>query len=141
MESASDTRRAIILGKNLQARAGLGKASAKLEIDEILDSLTRNQDRKMFDLDPLPKPEPDNQSTENSPASGLLEAAVARRRLAVEAWRNGSKFSDSERLPLRSELVDSVIAWEKLTGELFAGIENRASFGLSDRPGERLANG
>jgi hypothetical protein len=122
----AESHKAIIIGKALQGRANGGNANAKRELAEILAGLTRDQDRKAFGLDLLPGNGPDNQ-----PEPGLLVIAQARRQRAVEAWKGSDQSAE-----FQSELVNAVIEEEKLTGECWSGINDRASYGLSDRPGE-----
>lgn len=136
MERAKQTRRAIILGQTIQAMADAGDADAKRAMDKVLAGLRRKQDRDAFDLEPLPDPGPDNRPAKNPPGSGLLAAAEARRALAVEAWKVGNKTPDASRL--QADLAYAIADCEKLTGECWTAIssQDRASFGLSDRPGE-----
>lgn len=128
MEEARQTRRAIIIGKTIQSMADSGDAEAKLMVDRILAGLKRDQDRKAFDLEPLPEPRPE---PDNQPEPGLLVIAQARRQRAVEAWKGSDQSAE-----FQSELVNAVIGEEKLTGECWSGIKDRSRYGLSDRPGE-----
>jgi hypothetical protein len=143
LEKAMRTRQAVILGEALRGMAKSGDVAAELMVNKIMAGLKRKQDRIAFGLEPLPEPEPepgpgpdiqpepDNQPAANSSEPDLdvraLDARVSR---AVDAWNNGSKSAE-----LQSEFVDAVVAFETLTGRLFAGIEDRPAFGLSDRPG------
>jgi hypothetical protein len=128
----AESHKAIIIGKALQSRANNGNANAKRELAEILTGLTRDQDRKAFGFDLLPELEPDNQP-EPEPEPGLLVIAQARRKRALEAWKGNDQSAE-----LRSEMVNSIIAEEKLTGKCWENLplNERADWGLSDRPGE-----
>jgi hypothetical protein len=143
----ADDRRAIIIGKSLQDRASRDK-DAKQLLDAIIAGLVRDQDRKMFDLDPLPKPEPDaapvDPVAQPAPAappasrpspSERANALSDRLDRAVTAWKAGPQT-----LELKAELAAVVVEYETLTGKLFTGMapEARASFGLGQSPGERL---
>jgi hypothetical protein len=138
MERAKQTRTAIIAGEAIRAMVNSGHANANLVWDEMLAGLKRDQDRKAFDLEPLP--EPDNQPAANSsepePESDLdvrvLKDRVSR---AIGAW-NAPGINRADVKPLEDELVDSVVALEKATGKCYSGIKDRSVFGLSDRPGE-----
>ncbi len=130
----AENHKAIILGKALQSRANNGNANAKRELDEILAGLTRDQDRRAFGLEPLPEPEPEPEpEPDNQPEPGLLVIAQARRKRALEAWKGNDQSAE-----LRSEMVNSIIAEEKLTGKCWENLplNERADWGLSDRPGE-----
>jgi hypothetical protein len=123
MERAKQTRTAIIAGEAIRAMVNSGHVNANLVWDEMLAGLKRDQDRKAFDLEPLPE-------EDNQPEPDLLVAAQDRRQRAVQAWNDSDKSAE-----FRSEMVNSVIAEEKLTGKCYSGINDRAGFGLSDRPG------
>ncbi len=135
----ADDRRAIIIGKSLQDRASRDKDAEQL-LDAIIAGLVRDQDRKMFDLDPLPKPDaaaagaPAAQPT-GTPSVAEIDARISR---AVNAWNDGLKSPQD-----RDEVRDAVIVLEKVTGKLSTVVEaaSRSGFGLGDRPGERLSNG
>jgi hypothetical protein len=140
MERAKQTRTAIIMGEALRGMANAGDAEAKLMVDRILAGLKRDQDRKAFDLEPLPEegyqpgPEPEP-GPDNQPEPGLLVIAQARRKRALEAWKGNDQSAE-----LRSEMVNSIIAEEKLTGKCWENLplNERADWGLSDRPGVLL---
>jgi type IV secretory pathway VirB10-like protein len=139
MEQARRTRRAVILGTTIEGMAEAGDPEAKKAMDKVLASLTRNQDRKMFDLDPLPDDQPDNQPGANSPAvdppvDDPLAAALARRKRATGAWKD-------DKSPAQKEEVAAAIAEvETLTGEVWEKIESgdRPFWGLGVGPGERI---
>lgn len=135
----ADDRRAIIIGKSLQDRASRDK-DAKQLLDAIIAGLVRDQDRKMFDLDPLPKPEPDAapvdpvaQPAARPSPSERAQALSGRLDRAVKAWKAGPQTAG-----LKDELVAVVVEFETTTGELFSGMPNRAAFGLGQGPGQRL---
>jgi hypothetical protein len=111
-------------------------------LDAIIAGLVRDQDRKMFDLDPLPKPEPDAAAAgapaaqpTGTPSVAEIDARISR---AVDAWNDGLKSPQD-----RDELRDAVIVLEKVTGKLSTVVKaaSRSGFGLGDRPGERLSDG
>ncbi len=139
----ADDRRAIIIGKSLQDRASRDN-DAKQLLDAIIAGLVRDQDRKMFDLDPLPKPD-QGQGADAAPAAkpsaADIAAATARYEAARRAFNEGRETVESGRL--QAAFVEATIVLERLTGSLVGGItpENRKGFGLSARPGERLSNG
>lgn len=123
MERAKQTRRAIILGQTIQSMADSGDADAKAAMAKVMASLTRKQDRIVFDLEPL-----------SDAAADPLPAAVARRDQAIRAWK------DDKSQAAMIEVRDSIAACEKLSGTLFERLPptERAGFGLGDRPGELL---
>jgi hypothetical protein len=134
MERAKQTRTAIIIGEALRGMANAGDAEANLMLDRIMDGLKRDQDRRAFGLEPLPEPEPEPEpGPDNQPEPGLLVIAQARRKRALEAWKGNDQSAE-----LRSEMVNSIIAEEKLTGKCWENLplNERADWGLSDRPGE-----
>jgi uncharacterized caspase-like protein len=133
-----EDRKAIILGKTLQARAKDGNANAKQEFDEILAGLTRDQDRKAWGLKPLPGTAP---APTAKPSAADIAAATARYEDARAAFNKGRETVEVGRL--QAAFVEATIVLERLTGSLVSGIkpENRKGFGLGDRPGERLSNG
>jgi hypothetical protein len=126
MESARRTRRAVILGTTIEAMAEAGDLEAKRAMDKVLAGLTRSQDRKMFDLEPLPDADAD---------ADPLAAALARRQAAILVW------NDSDKSPAdRVVVAEAMAACERLTGKCWEKMElkDRAGWGLSDRPGELL---
>jgi hypothetical protein len=129
VEQARRTRRAVILGTTIEAMAEAGDLEAKLAMDKVLAGLTRNQDRKMFDLELLP--EGDQPAAKPSVAD--LEDRV---NLAATVWTNELKTAET-----KGNLTDAIIALETATGELYSGMkqpETRKSYNLGDRPGQRL---
>jgi hypothetical protein len=141
----ADDRRAIIIGKSLQDRASRDK-DAKQLLDAIIAGLVRDQDRKMFDLDPLPKADQGqgqgaDASLAAKPSAADIAAATARYEAARRAFNEGRETVESGRL--QAAFVEATIVLERLTGSLVGGItpENRKGFGLGGRPGERLKNG
>jgi hypothetical protein len=111
-----------------------GDAEAKRTWDRVLAGLTRKQDRLAFDLEPLPEPGPDDQRPVNPPTSDPMEAAVARRQKAVEAWQVGQSEQN------RIEVGRAIAGVEKLTGTCWENVKagERVGWGLGDRPGQLL---
>ncbi len=100
----------------------------------------------MFDLDPLPKREPDaapaDPVAQPGPAaqpaarpspSERAQALSDRLDRAVKAWEAGPETAE-----LKDELVAVVVEFETTTGKLFSGMPNRNAFGLGQGPGQRL---
>jgi hypothetical protein len=134
----AESHKAIIIGKALQGRANGGNANAKRELDEIVAGLTRDQDRRAFGLDPLPKPEPEAEAAAPAPKPSVddpLAAALAHRKQAIGVWERCDK-SPAE----KAKVAEAMAAVERLTGKVWDKMElrERAGWGLSDRPGELL---
>jgi hypothetical protein len=106
-----------------------GHANAKLVWDEMLAGLKRDQDRKAFGLESLPE-EPLSESDADP-----LAAALARRQRAFEAWKHDKSPA------AKVEVGGSMAACERLTGVIWdtLPLNERADWGLSDRPGELLS--
>jgi type IV secretory pathway VirB10-like protein len=137
------TQQLILYGLGVLAQVAAGDDDAKRVAEKTLAALTRDHDRKAFDLPPLPKPkpkpepvhQPENQPAANPPAaSDPMAAAIARHQRAANAW----DADRSERN--RIELGQAIAQFEKLTGKCLEGLSSvdRVSWGLSDRPGELL---
>ncbi len=133
----AENHKAIILGKTLQLRAKNGNANAKRELDDILDGLTRDQDRRAFGLDPLPG-NPPADPAKPPPSQADIAAETARYQAARRAFNDGRETVESARL--QAGYVEATIVLERLTGLVVTDIlpENREGFGLGARPGERL---
>jgi predicted component of type VI protein secretion system len=137
-DRAKRTRQLILQGEALMARVAAGSVSAKVEWDMTLAGLTRDHDRKAFDLPPLPKPQPqpgpDNQPAANPSGSDPMAVAIARHKRAFNAW----EAEQSERN--RIELGQAIAGYEKLTGKCLEGLSSsdRVGWGLGDSPGELL---
>jgi hypothetical protein len=133
VESAQETRAAIIAGKTIRGMVDAGDAEAERVWDKMLAGLKRDQDRKVFGLPLLSPAAGDNQEAGQPPAKPLLEidARIVR---AVEEW---NKLKSNE---ARDELRDAIIAFETVTGQVATTVkpEQRRGFGLGDLPGQRL---
>jgi hypothetical protein len=132
MERQKQTRRAVILGMTIQAMADTGDPDAKRMTEKVLAGLTRKQDRLAFDLEPLPEQGPDDQPAANPLPSNPLAVAEARRLQALKAW-------DDDKSELnRVGLGEAIAACERLTGKCWEQLasDQRAGWGLTDRPGE-----
>lgn len=143
----AENHRAIILGKTLQARANGGNANAKRELDDILDGLTRDQDRRAFGLDllPGPAPAPVAPAAQPTPVAPPAPAAPAARQpvneishrvqRAVDVWNLGPQTAEA-----RAELAGAIIAMERVTREVsqVVPVGTRSSFGIGPGPGELL---
>jgi hypothetical protein len=148
MERAKQTRKSIIIGTTIQGFVDAGDADAKRMMDKVLAGLTRNQDRLVFGLEPLPDSKPASASppspaakpeTANPPPNRSLAEAEARLNRALESWKNTEGIDASQVELRRKELVSSIVGFEKLTGICWPGLGKpgqRNAFGLGDRPGE-----
>jgi hypothetical protein len=141
--TAAETRRAVILGKIIQARAAAGDVDAKREVDKMLAGLTRKQDRLAFGLEPLPESRPDDQQPVNPPPvvpprpAGPVDVQ-ARLDRAVAAWKSAQGSPHEVLEPLRVELGHAIAGVERVSGQLSELLEakDRKFYGLGDRPGE-----
>ncbi len=137
-DRAKRTRQLILHGEGVLAQAAAGSDDAKRVVEKTLAGLTRDNDRKAFDLPLLPKPQPqpgpDNQPAANPSGSDPMAVAIARHKRAVTAW----EAERSERNQI--ELSQAIAGYEKLTGKCLEGLSSsdRVGWGLSDRPGVLL---
>jgi hypothetical protein len=135
----AENHRAIIIGKSLQSWAETN-GDAKRVLDGIFDRLTRDQDRRAFGLDLLPKPDAAPAAKPVADvAANPLAAALAARAEAVKVYNATDKSP-----PHAAELGKAIAAWESLAGhvwEKLGGVVERRTYGLGDRPGELLNNG
>jgi hypothetical protein len=137
VDSAQETRAAIIAGKTIRGMVDAGDVEASRVWDKMLAGLKRDQDRRVFGL-PLLPPAADNQPAAQPapaaprPAVAEIDARVSR---AVKAWNDGTKRPQD-----RDEVRDAVIALEQVIGKVSTVVEvaSRGSFGPGDGPGERI---
>ena len=149
VESAQETRAAIIAGKTIRGMVDAGDVEATRVWDKMLAGLKRDQDRRVFGLPllpaaadatpapvsapvaqpapaapPVPRPTPSDRAAD---LSNRLDRAVA-------AHKAGPTVETA------AALAAVVVEFETITGKLFSGIqpEHRVGFGLGPGPAERL---
>lgn len=142
------TRKNIVLGANLDSFAENNNAICQQALEIIKNSLTRDDDRKLFDLPPLPKPVVAAPSTKPStsellarfdkpgPPSGVelaarLDKVVAAKRVFEMSPREPSDLS---------RYVVAVLAYESVSGEIWRDLTDRVAAGLSPIAGKRLGS-
>lgn len=115
----AETRRKIILGGFLQARAEDGDPGAQALLVAAKASLTREQDRAVFGLGPKPET-----------AEEWADEALAAHDANIAAQKSGDKQTQRES---HTRWRDAILNWERLKGRFWDTMEDaddRAKHGM-----------
>jgi|MDTB01.1.fsa_nt_gb hypothetical protein len=108
-ERAADTRRKVIIGGAMLARADGGDADAARVVEEIKGALTRAQDRAVFGLSPVRS------------AQDWADEVLAARDANLAAQKVEDKQAQGES---HVRWREAILNWERLEGRLWVSLED-----------------